>query len=395
MATIPNLFSIAAQLVLVAAIAFGIFALVISHLRYQELFKSSSVLERSGPTGLLEQKIAGRVGSATRETQPFSLLLFKAQQWDQISHSGSGPALMEFLREKISGALRRTDSFIDYGDDRLAAVVDVPLASVPPVINRINDGIRKEVFRAPDGTATRVAISTGVSACPEDGHRPQLLRENAEATLATALAQPALVQYSVRPPAPPPHLHTEQDLPEDQRGLVDPLTGVLREELLESAVQKYVARYRDGEFPCSVICLDVDYLRRYNEQYGEKIGDAILKQISQHLQVALREADLIGRCDGDQFVIVLCAKPQEAFGVAQRLATAIKRLSFQASGAPLKVAVSGGVAGYPDHGGGGGALFLAATAALRAAKSRGRSTVVMYHFDMKLEAPKKERVDVF
>ena len=390
-----QLASIFAQFALVALIAFGIFALIVSHLRYQEMFKEAAVLERGGPSGLLEKNIADRIGTATRETQPFSLLLFKAQQWEQVSGAGAGLALMAFLRERISGALRRTDSFIEYGDDSFAAVVDVPLASVPAVISRVTDGIRRDVFRADDGTATRIAISIGVSACPQDSHRVQVLRENAEAALATALARPAAVQYASQPPAPRPHQHAQQDQSEDQMSLVDPLTGVLREEHVMSAVQKYVARFRDGEFPVSVICLDVDYLRRYNDQYGEKTGDMILKQIGLFLQGALREADLIARFEGDQFVVVLCSTPQESFGVAQRLATAIKRMPFQTSGAPLKVSVSGGVAGFPDHGGAGSTLFSAANAALRVSKGRGRSTVVMYHYDMKVEAPKKEKVDVF
>lgn len=390
-----ELASIALQLAVVAAIAFGVFVLVISHLRYQEMFKHAAVLERSGPSGLLDQKVAGHIGSATRETEPFSLLLFKAQQGESAPAAGAGPALADFLRTRISGALRRTDSFIDYGEDRFAAVVDVPLASVPAVVQRIHEGIRKDVFRPPDGAASRIAVSVGVASWPEDGQRAQLLRENAEAALATALAGAAPAHYATPPPPPAPHGHTQQDVPEDQRGLVDALTGVLREDLIDSALQKYVARYRDGDFPVSVICLDVDYLQRYNTQYGEKTGDMILRQISKFLQGALREADLIGRCDGDQFVLMLCAKPQEALGVAQRLATAIKRMPFQTSGAPLKVAVSGGVAGFPDHGGTGSALFAMANAALRVAKGRGRSNVVMYHFDMKLEAPKKERVDVF
>ena len=395
MAHAAHLFSILVQFAVIAAVAAGIFVIVVSHLRYQEMFKAAAVLERSGPAGLLDQQLAARISAVHRETLPFTLLLIKAQQWEQLNAAGAGAELTRFLHEKIAGLLRRTDSLIEYGPDRFAVVVDVPLPSAPAVVERINEGIRKEVFRPENGTPVRIAISIGVASCPEDGHRVQLIRESAESALAMALALPSLAQYTTQPPAPAPHQHTQQDLPEDQRGLVDALTGVLREEHLESALQKYVARYRDGDFPVSVISLDVDYLHRYNEQYGTKTGDMILKQIGTYLQAALREADLIARCDGDQFVIVLCATPQESLGVAQRLATGIKRMAFQSSGAPLKVALSGGIAGYPDHGGGGRTLLLAANAALRAAKARGRSAVVMYHFDMKIEAPAKERVDVF
>lgn len=394
-----HLLSVFAQFALIGAIAFGIFVLVTSHLRFQDLFKESAVLARSGPSGLLEAQLAERLGTAHRETRPFSLLLLKAQQWDQMKADADRTTLSAFMRQRIAHVMRRTDTLVEFGADRFAIVVDVPLASMPAVVARINDDLRKEVFRPVEGQPFRVAISAGVSACPEDGHRVQLLRESAEAALVTSLAQASTVQYSSNPPAVAPHTHAQPEVASETEaensGLIDELTGVLHERHLESALQKYVARYRNEEFPVSVICLDIDYMRRYNEQYGSKIGDAILKQLGLYLQGALREADLIARCDGDQFVVVLSATPQEALGVAQRLGTAIKRLPFQTTGSPLKVAVSGGVAGYPDHGGGGRALFHFANAALRVAKSRGRSTMVLYHFSMHTPEQTMERADVF
>ena len=213
--------------------------------------------------------------------------------------------------------------------------------------------------------------------------------------VATALAEASPARYASVPPQPAKHTHTQQDLPEDHRDLIDPLTGVLLEKHFDSALQKYVARYRNEDFPVSVICLDVDYLRRYNDQYGTKTGDMILRQISEYLQGALREADLIARIQGDTFVVLLAATPEEAHGVATRLATAIKRMPFQATGAPLKVAVSGGVAGYPDHGGGGRQLHAAAEAALHHAKARGRSLVLSYNATMQVAEKSDERVDKF
>lgn len=383
------------QFVLVAGLAFGIFIAVVSHLRYLEMFKASAVLERSGPAGLLEKHIAERIGAAHEETHPFTLLLVKAQNWEHLCGADNRPALLKFLSERIAGALRRSDTFVAYDDDRFAVVVDVPFTSAPAVISRITEAVRRDVFRPPDGTPVRAALSFGVAACPENGHRARLLRENAEAALATALATSQSASYTTQPPPPPPRQHSQQDLPDDQRDLVDPLTGVLREGLLEATLQKYVARYRDSEYPVSVICLDVDYLGRYNEQYGTKTGDMILRQISQFLQLSLREPDLIARCDGDEFVIALCARPDEAAGVAQRILLGIKRMTFQTSGAPLKVAVSCGIAGFPDHGASGEALYRAANIALAAAKSRGRSTVALFQSEMKVVKQVKEKVDVF
>lgn len=390
-----HLASMAGQFLVVAAIAFGIFVAIVSHLRFQELFKEAAVLERSGPAGLLDAQIADRLGTLHGDALSFSILLLKPQQWEQVHAAGAGDQLAKFVRDRVAAVLRRTDALLDFGPDRLAIVVDVPLASVPAVLSRITEGLRRDVFRYGEGNAFRVAVSIGVAASPEDGRTVKVLRENAESALATALAEASAVRYTSSPPMPAKHTHTQEDLPDDHRDLIDPLTGVLRQEHFDPALQKYVARYRNEEFPVSVICLDVDYLRRYNDQYGPKTGDMILRQISEFLQGALREADLIARLDGDTFVILLAARPSEAFGVANRLATAIKRMPFQTSGAPLKVAMSGGVAGYPDHGGSGRPLFIAAESALRHAKARGRSMVLMYTTAMQVDSKSDERVDVF
>lgn len=385
---------LAGQFLLVAAVAYGVIVLLSSHLRYQDLFKESALLQRSGPEGLLETQLADRLGTTYRENIPFALLIVRPQDWEELSAGDRGPALIEFVRTRLTAQLRRTDTILPYGPDRLAVVVDVPLASMPAMIERLVEGLRREIYRPAGGAPVRVALHIGVAGNPEDGTRARVLRETAEAALVTARAEASTVHFASTPPPAGPHHHATQDLPEDQRGLVDELTGVLREEHLPGAMQKYVARFRDSEFPVSILCLDVDYLRRYNDQYGRKTGDQILRQIGEYLQRAVREPDLIARCEGDQFVVLLSATPREALVVAQRVATGIKRMAFQATGAPLRVSVSAGVAGFPDHGGGAPQLFLAANAAMKQAKSRGRSTVVLYDSVMNLESNREERVDV-
>jgi diguanylate cyclase (GGDEF)-like protein len=83
---------------------------------------------------------------------------------------------------------------------------------------------------------------------------------------------------------------------------------------------------REAELPFAIVHVDVDHLRRYNDQYGQPRGDRILKALSQFLQARLREDDLIGRLsDGDEFVIALTATAEQALAVGRRLVTSLRR----------------------------------------------------------------------
>jgi diguanylate cyclase (GGDEF)-like protein len=125
---------------------------------------------------------------------------------------------------------------------------------------------------------------------------------------------------------------------------------VLQASRLGPALQKFVAQCRRENRPVSVVCLDVDGLRRYNDQYGRRTGDRLLRAVADLLQRITREEDLIARYEEDQFVLALSATPAQALAEAQRLLNGLRRSTFQIEGYSLRLTASLGVAGAPITG---------------------------------------------
>ena len=82
-------------------------------------------------------------------------------------------------------------------------------------------------------------------------------------------------------------------------------------------------------------------------------------------------------------MVLLSCTPTCALQVAERLSNKIKWATFSSGGFTLKTSVSGGVAGYPDHGRTAEVLFDAANAALRTAQERGRNMSLLFDITMR------------
>jgi diguanylate cyclase (GGDEF)-like protein len=92
---------------------------------------------------------------------------------------------------------------------------------------------------------------------------------------------------------------------------------------------------RDG-MPISIVLLDVDFFKRYNDCYGHPAGDEVLRQIARALQTALRRPlDIPARYGGEEFVIVLGDTDVEgALDVAERVRMSIAALNIEHCGSP-------------------------------------------------------------
>jgi diguanylate cyclase len=141
--------------------------------------------------------------------------------------------------------------------------------------------------------------------------------------------------------------------------------------------------------------LEVDHFERYSEHYGPTAGDDILRKLGEFLQSAVRESDLVGRSGEEAFMIALGCASRDAMVVAQRIISAVKKTVFPTGGSNLRITLSLGVAGYPDHGGHPRQLMDAATAALQTAKEWGPSRCLMYEPSMRASRKSSGPVDVF
>ncbi len=165
-----------------------------------------------------------------------------------------------------------------------------------------------------------------------------------------------------------------------EEATTDALTGLVNRRALDQRLEIEIARSLRSDTALSVILLDIDHFKAYNDSYGHLAGDACLKSVSQCLgQVFRRPADLIARYGGEEFVVVL---PEVDVEVAYRMANdyrellAAQALPHQASEFG-RVTVSLGIAAYaPGQTDRSAADLLGrADEALYAAKSGGRDQV--------------------
>lgn len=166
---------------------------------------------------------------------------------------------------------------------------------------------------------------------------------------------------------------------------LDGLTGVFNRRYFDQQLAIEWARSARNASPLSVILLDVDFFKRYNDHYGHQAGDDCLKQIATTLKTALkRPADLVARYGGEEFVCILPDTSfDEAMAMAHRLEQQVraKQIAHENSDVGPFVTISLGVAARSEQDTGtkpvepandSNALVALADARLYLAKSSGR-----------------------
>ncbi len=161
--------------------------------------------------------------------------------------------------------------------------------------------------------------------------------------------------------------------------ITDSLTGISgRRHFLERAEEE-VQRSKKFKSVFSLLIVDVDDFKSYNDKYGHLVGDAILKQISQMVKVNLRQIDLVCRYGGDEFLAALSeTASSEAEIVADRIRKTIENTKIKAYDENLGVTVSIGVSAFPKDSRLLSRLIERADQALYQAKTAGRNKVKIY-----------------
>jgi diguanylate cyclase (GGDEF)-like protein len=128
---------------------------------------------------------------------------------------------------------------------------------------------------------------------------------------------------------------TEEELRNAQKELEDlahhdPLTGIANRRLFELELARELARAKRRDSPLSIVALDLDRFKEYNDEHGHLAGDRLLKSSVSAWSATLRAGDLIARFGGDEFLVLLPdCPPAEAERVAQRLCNALPQSSLE------------------------------------------------------------------
>jgi len=162
--------------------------------------------------------------------------------------------------------------------------------------------------------------------------------------------------------------------------LIDGLTNVYNHRyFVENLVAEIdrMSRYEKDGF-LSLIMIDVDHFKHYNDTNGHMAGDAVLMEVGQILKRLTRKVDLAARYGGEEFVIMMPATQREGAGkLAERIRIEIEKypFEFKASQPTGKLTISLGVSTYPEDGKTGEAIIEAADRGLYMSKTSGRNKV--------------------
>jgi diguanylate cyclase (GGDEF)-like protein len=174
------------------------------------------------------------------------------------------------------------------------------------------------------------------------------------------------------------YLHAEVE----QLATHDPLTGLYNRRSFDEALLRVVASWRRSQFaerrPVAAIMFDLDHFGEFNKQHGHQVGDQVLRTFAGLLRGRFRDADLVARFGGEEFVVVLEGATRDAaVSIAEEILAALADIGITGpDGMRLAVTASAGCAELGDAEPTGEQLLRTADVALFMAKRAGRNRVV-------------------
>jgi diguanylate cyclase (GGDEF)-like protein/PAS domain S-box-containing protein len=163
----------------------------------------------------------------------------------------------------------------------------------------------------------------------------------------------------------------------EEQAIRDALTGLYNRRFLDETLTRELSRAERDKYSVSVVMLDLDHFKMFNDTYGHDVGDMMLKQLGKLLASQVRAGDIACRFGGEEFVVVM---PKASLSVAKQRANDW-RMKFESqilihNGEVLNATLSAGVAVYPLHGSSSDEIIRKADQAMYAAKAAGRNLVI-------------------
>ncbi|TAK56633.1 MAG: sensor domain-containing diguanylate cyclase [Dehalococcoidia bacterium] len=166
---------------------------------------------------------------------------------------------------------------------------------------------------------------------------------------------------------------------------MDTLTALPNRRQLSEDLDGMWLHASTTEQPHAIAMVDIDHFKRFNDEFGHKVGDITLQKVAEVLRSSIRDTDRLYRFGGEEFLIVF-ANVGSSMGLqlAERARQAVERTPL--TGETLQpvgpVTISIGVALFPDHGRDFSALIDVADRAMYASKEAGRNRVTLAGHDL-------------
>ncbi len=159
----------------------------------------------------------------------------------------------------------------------------------------------------------------------------------------------------------------------EARATTDGLTGLRNHRAFQERLSSEVTLAERHAAPLSLVLIDVDHFKQYNDAFGHPAGDAVLRQMARLMEREARASDLAARYGGEEFVLVLPRTDGAgAAAIAERLRGAVEADAWPRHPVTISLGVATLGLGQDDHG-----LIARADEALYASKAAGRNRVTL------------------
>ncbi len=160
----------------------------------------------------------------------------------------------------------------------------------------------------------------------------------------------------------------------------DALTGLYNRRYLEESLNRELQRAKRAGRSFSVVMLDLDHFKHFNDTFGHQVGDILLREVAGVIKGRVRAGDLACRYGGEEFSLIVAEVDTEGtLKCVESIRETIKHLSLHHRGQTLgTITVSAGIAAYPAHADNSEDLIRAADEALYQAKKAGRDCTFVY-----------------
>ncbi len=131
----------------------------------------------------------------------------------------------------------------------------------------------------------------------------------------------------------------------EEQSVRDPLTGIFNRRHAMAALESEFKKAQRGRLPLAVVIGDLDNFKQINDTYGHMAGDQVLRETARRLAESVRESDIVARCGGEEFWILLPLTNRiGGREVANKTLEAMRERAFLTDAAQLKVTMSMGIA---------------------------------------------------
>ncbi len=170
----------------------------------------------------------------------------------------------------------------------------------------------------------------------------------------------------------------------------DGLTQLCNHRTFQGILLDEISRSQRYKRNMSLLIIDIDHFKNFNDTYGHTVGDLVLKEIAACLKKTVRSNDIAARYGGEEFAVIIPETPaKNAMIIGERIRQNVESMVIKSKSEKLHVTVSIGCAGMPEHAANQKQLIDFADTAMYYSKEHGRNRITLYEKKMGVKDSKR------